>query len=268
MTITKYTFLSLNGNDFPVTSNSDGQLYQMLTGMKDGDYRIKDSTPPLNTALNRVYTNTSMVVGGRYFELKDHSITLKPAKTNFIHAVINIANIDDPVTITVEDANNSNTADVNNTSNILKVCFEIIATSGSDITNVTRTAQNTRLDELTVSGSAQIDGKITRKYSARTFDFGYGVKATAEREGEIVTLSIYGANTAGILPSTTTMSETIPLGWRPRSQYTFQVACSGTSYAVYTLGSDGKITYNGNQVPISNGFRATLRYNTNDAFVQ
>jgi hypothetical protein len=150
MTIQNYTFFSLHGNDFPVTANSDGKLYMMLTGMNYNDLRIKHWSPAVSTALNRVYINTSLVVGGRYFELRDHSVILKPAQTNYIHAVITVGDMENPVTITAEDSNMTNSADINNTSNVLKVCFETIVTGGSAITTVIPMTQVTTLDQVTV----------------------------------------------------------------------------------------------------------------------
>lgn len=260
MVINKYTFFSLNGNDFPITSNSDGQLYQMLTGMKDGDYRIKDSTPPLNTALNRVYTNTSMVVGGRYFELKDHSITLKPAQTNFIHAVINIANFDNPVTITVEDQNNSNKADINNTSNVLKVCFEIIVTSAIAVTGVTRTAQNTNIDNLNVSGKVSDLGMSN--FTPRTTTWSSnGVNIAFTRVGPLV-IGVWGGSQSNVAQGFT-YTTPVPSGFRPNTQAKLLVVQSAVSNI--NIDTNGTVKYWG--VPATNGnLSGTLTYFTNDPF--
>ena len=112
----------------------------------------------------------------------------------------------------------------------------------------------------------EITNTLKRKEASKTFPMGYGINATAERIGEAITLSIYGANTAGAIPQGKVMDETIPAGFRPRAQYSCQVACQGQSYAFFVLGSDGKITYGGANVPISNNFRATVPYFTNDSF--
>lgn len=151
MAINKYTFFSPNGNDFPVTANADGKLYMMLTGLNYNDLRLKHWSAPLNTALNRVYVNTSLVIGGRYFELRDHSIQLRPAVTNYIHAVIDLSNTTEPITITVQQSNTTNSVDINNASGVLKVCFETITTSGNGITNVTPTAQTSVLDNISAN---------------------------------------------------------------------------------------------------------------------
>ena len=208
MTINKYTFFSPNGNDFPVTSNSDGKLYMMLTGLNYQDFRLKHWSNPLNTALNRVYVNTSLVVGGRYFELRDHSITLSPAVTNYIHAVIDLSNTTNPVKITVEPNNNTNSVDINNTSGTLKVCFETIVTSGSAITSVTPTTQVSTFDKI-----------ITQDQSIATefyiMDIGNGVSATFQRKGDIVNIKWSGSLTS--INNGVAFANKAPLQMRPNA---------------------------------------------------
>ena len=80
MTIKNFTFFSPNGTEFPVGSNNDGKLYMMLTGMGYRTIRRKDWKSPLNTALNVQYVNTSIVAGGRYFELLNETVALKGNK--------------------------------------------------------------------------------------------------------------------------------------------------------------------------------------------
>lgn len=206
MAITKYTFFSPNGNDFPVTANSDGKLYMMLTGLNYKDLRLKHWSEPLNTALNRVYVNTSLVIGGRYFELKDHSITLRPAVTNYIHAVIDLSNTAEPVTITVEQSNNTNSADINNTSGVLKVCFETIVTSGSGITSVTQTTQNFNFDKV----KANDQSVATELFN---MSIGNGVNASLQRKGEIVNIRWSGSLTA--INSGTAFANKAPVQMRP-----------------------------------------------------
>ena len=189
MTINKYTFFSPNGNDFPVTANSDGKLYMMLTGLNYKELRLRHWSAPLNTALNRVYVNTSLVIGGRYFELKDHSITLSPAVTNYIHAVIDLSNTTEPVTITVEQSNNTNSSDINNTSGVLKVCFETIITSGSGITSVTPTTQVSTFDKIIVQDQSIVT-------ESGTFTIGNGISCLWQRKGEIVNIKWLGTLTS------------------------------------------------------------------------
>ncbi|NBL00006.1 MAG: hypothetical protein EOM50_18750 [Erysipelotrichia bacterium] len=188
MSINKYTFFSPNGNDFPVTANSDGKLYMMLTGLNYKDLRLKHWSAPLNTALNRVYVNTSLVIGGRYFELRDHSIQLSPAVTNYIHAVIDLSNTTEPITITVEQSNTTNSVDINNASGVLKVCFETITTSGSGITNVTPTTQISAFDTITANNQS-----ISTTYGS--LFIGNGVTFSWQKKGDIVAVRWSGTLT-------------------------------------------------------------------------
>ena len=89
MTIKNFTFFSPNGTEFPVGSNNDGKLYMMLTGMDYGTIRRKDWTSPLNTALNIQYVNTSIIAGGRYFELLNETVALKGDSVNYTVQSVN-----------------------------------------------------------------------------------------------------------------------------------------------------------------------------------
>lgn len=212
MTITNYTFFSPNGDDFPVTANADGKLYMMLTGMKYTDYRVKDWVAPIDSALNRVYTNTSLVVGGRYFELTGHAVTLKPSTTNFIHAVIDLANTTDPVTITVESSDTSTNIDINNNSGILKRCFDIVVTSGSAVTNSRRPkGQTTEVVDLNTSGVMTM-GKIATLEQGT----GYGRTATLTRIGNLVTIYSEKRHSSAVPNGwNRNVATTLPVGWRP-----------------------------------------------------
>ena len=106
MTIKNFTFFSPNSTEFPVGSNNDGKLYMMLTGMDYGTIRRKDWTSPLNTALNVQYTNTSIIAGGRYFELLNETVALKGDSVNYIHANIDLTQTANPVSLSAETANN------------------------------------------------------------------------------------------------------------------------------------------------------------------
>ena len=208
MTITKYTFFSPNGDDFPVTANGDAKLYMMLTGLEYGQLRLKHWSTPLDTALNRVYVNTSIIIGGRYFELHDHSITLQPTITNYIHAVIDLSDPLNPVTITVESSDTTNTTDINNNSGILKVCFETVTTSGSAVTSSEVRTQVSEFDKIeandqeikTVSGSVAI---------------GNGVTCNWQRKGEIVNVRWSGTLTS--INQNTYFSTPAPTEIRPNA---------------------------------------------------
>ena len=159
MTIKNFTFFSPNGTEFPVGSNNDGKLYMMLTGMDYGTIRRKDWTRPLNTALNLQYTNTSIIAGGRYFELLNETVALKANSVNYIHANIDLTQTTSPVNLSAETINNSNRTDINNNSGVLKVLIDIITTSAIGVLKTEKPKQVTSLDEVTLSGNARIDGK-------------------------------------------------------------------------------------------------------------
>lgn len=148
MTIQNYTFFSPNGTEFPVSANADAKLYQMLSGMGLPDFRRKDWETPINTALNRQYVNTSLVVGGRYFELKNETVNLNPSASNFVHANIDLTNTTNPVSLSVEAADNSNAIDINNGSGVLKKLIETVVTDSMGVSSVTAPPQN-----LTVAGN-------------------------------------------------------------------------------------------------------------------
>ena len=130
MTIKNFTFFSPNGTEFPVGSNNDGKLYMMLTGMDYGTIRRKDWSNPVNTALNVQYTNTSIIAGGRYFELLSETVALKPDSVNYIHANIDLTQTTHPVSLSAETADDSNNVDLNNNSGVLKVVIDIRTTNG------------------------------------------------------------------------------------------------------------------------------------------
>lgn len=151
MTIKNFTFFSPNGTEFPVGSNNDGKLYMMLTGMDYGTIRRKDWSSPLNTALNLQYTNTSIIAGGRYFELLNETVALKANSVNYIHANIDLTRTTSPVNLSAETINNSNQTDINNNSGVLKVLIDIITTSAIEVIKAEKPKQVTSLDEVTAN---------------------------------------------------------------------------------------------------------------------
>lgn len=148
MTIKNYTFFSPNGTEFPVGSNNDGKMYMMLTGMDYGTIRRKDWANPVNTALNIQYVNTSIVAGGRYFELVNHPVSLQPNITNYIHANIDLTQVNAPVSISAEAVDNSNQVDLNNDSGVFKVVIDMVATDGQGVVGTETPKQVTTLDEV------------------------------------------------------------------------------------------------------------------------
>jgi hypothetical protein len=159
MTIKNFTFFSPSGTEFPVGANNDGKLYMMLTGMDYGTIRRKDWSEPINTALNVQYINTSIIAGGRYFELFDETVALRADSINYIHANIDLTQTTSPVSLSAETINNSNRIDINNDSGVLKVLIDIITTSAIGVIKAEKPKQVTSLDEVTLSGNARIDGK-------------------------------------------------------------------------------------------------------------
>lgn len=151
MTIKNFTFFSPNGTEFPVGSNNDGKLYMMLTGMDYGTIRRKDWTSPLNTALNVQYTNTSIIAGGRYFELINETVALKGNAVNYIHANIDLTQTAHPVTLSAETSDNSNNVDLNNNSGVLKVVIDIRTTNGTGVISAKQPTEHTLLDDVIIN---------------------------------------------------------------------------------------------------------------------
>ena len=112
MTINNFTFFSPNSTEFPVGSNNDAKLYMMLTGMDYKTIRRKDWVQPLNTSLNVMYPNTSIIAGGRYFELLSETVALKANSVNYIHANIDLTQTTSPVSLSAEPVDNSNNVDM------------------------------------------------------------------------------------------------------------------------------------------------------------
>lgn len=167
MTIKNFTFFSPNGTEFPVGSNNDGKLYMMLTGMDYRTIRRKDWKSPLNTALNVQYVNTSIVAGGRYFELLNETVALKGNAVNYIHANIDLTQTANPVSLSAETSNNSNGVDINNGSGVLKVCFDVVTTSGTGVTSIKPILQASTLDSISANDLSLKDSINANNLSLR-----------------------------------------------------------------------------------------------------
>ena len=193
MTIKNFTFFSQNGTEFPVGSNNDGKLYMMLTGMDYGTIRRKDWTRPLNTALNVQYTNTSIVAGGRYFELLNETVALKGNAVNYIHANIDLAQTANPVSLSAETSNNTNRVDLNNGSGVLKVCFDIVTTSGTGVTNTKPVGQASILDSIYAS-EITLTGSINVPAQTLTVEAGNGLELQlTKKNNDLVIVRIFGS---------------------------------------------------------------------------
>lgn len=145
MTIKNYTFFSPSGTEFPVSATADRRLYLMLAGMNYADYKMKHWVTPVNSGFNRIYKDSSFIIGGAYFELKEQAVVVSANATSYIHVNIDLSNLTSPVFVTVETQDNSNNIDINSNSGILKKCIENVRTNASSISDVTETSQDSDL---------------------------------------------------------------------------------------------------------------------------
>lgn len=251
MTITKYTFFSPNGNDFPITSNADGKLYMMLTGMNYEDLRLKNWENPIDTALNRVYTKTSIIIGGRYFELTDHSIVLNPSVTNYIHAVIDLANTVDPVTIVVEKTNKTNSIDINNTSGILKVCFDIVVTSATSIVSSKTPKQVSVLESVVATNVFQSVKKASSTVNGTTGLINY------IRIGNVVQVNIRSIPN---MSKNVSYNNIIPVGFRPIGGETISLTHASNRLS---FREDGSVFPDNNDLTSNDGYYTFMYLTTN-----
>lgn len=193
MTIKNFTFFSPNSTEFPVGSNNDGKLYMMLTGMDYGTIRRKDWSSPLNTALNVQYTNTSIIAGGRYFELLNETVVLKGNAVNYIHANIDLTRTANPVSLSAETSNNSNGVDINNGSGVLKVCFDIVTTSGTGVTSTKPIVQTSTLDSISANDMT-VSGSINVPVQMLTVEAGNGLQLQlTKKNNDLVIVRFFGS---------------------------------------------------------------------------
>ncbi len=258
MTITNYTFFSPNGDDFPVTANADGKLYMMLTAMDYGSIRCRHWKNPINTALNRIYTNTSIVLGGRYFELSDHSITLMPNTTNFIHAVIDLSNPLNPVTITVESSNNSNTTDVNNDSGVLKRVFDIVVTNTTGVTSATLAEQVYNMPSITSNNiTIPTGGTISYPTTQTTLESTNMTNFIIVKSGNSVAIRMVGSNKSEITNGANIGR--ISTGFIPSTDWQFSVRSTNGNHYRVLVNTSGLMTA-GETIPANTSFRDTINY--------
>lgn len=191
MTIQNYTFFSPTGTEFPVSSNADGKLYMMLSGMGLNSYKRKDWKIPINTALNRQYTNTSIVLGGRYFELKNEVVNLNPSGVNYVHANIDLTLATAPVSLSVEAQDNSNATDINNGAGVLKKVIDIVTTDTMGVTKTEVPKQVISFD--------QVEANQIREAKDTGLQFGVIVSgwtgstpAIARLSNNVLTISVSG----------------------------------------------------------------------------
>lgn len=248
MTIKNFTFFSPNGTDFPVGSNNDAKLYMMLTGMDYKTIRRKDWLNPINTALNIQYVNTSIIAGGRYFELLNEIVALKGNSFNYIHANIDLTKTANPVSLSAETANNSNHVDINNGSGVLKVCFDIITTSGTGVTSIEPIVQtsifdsvnsnNISVNDISLTGSLNVP---TQKWAVQTSN-GLILKFT-KKNNDLVIVQFFGEVT--LTASGKIMGGTwVDFPYRPSviQSLVGHLAGSGNSFHV-DINPNGSITW-------------------------
>lgn len=157
MTIYPYTFASIENANFPVGANNDGRLYQILANkMANGEIKRYDFQTPVNTSLNRQYTGTAILAGGRYFELINEQVTLIANVPNYITANIDLSNAETPITISVEASDLSNTTDINTNNGILRVCFETVTTNGSSVVSATPRVETETFQNVVITGSTSV----------------------------------------------------------------------------------------------------------------
>lgn len=145
MTIKNYTFFSPTGTEFPVSATADRRLYLMLGGMDYADYKMKHWVQPVNSGFNRIYKDTSFIIAGAYFELKEQAVVVSANANSYVHVNIDLSNLTSPVFVTVETQDNSNNVDINSNSGILKKCIENVRTNASSIVSVQETSQDSDL---------------------------------------------------------------------------------------------------------------------------
>ena len=243
MTIKNFTFFSPNGTEFPVGSNNDGKLYMMLTGMDYGTIRRKDWSKTLNTALNIQYVNTSIIAGGRYFELLNETVALKADSVNYIHANIDLTQTANPVSLSAETANNSNRVDINNGSGVLKVCFDIVTTSGIGVTSTKPIAQTSALDSISANDMT-VSGSINVPVQTLTVEAGNGLQLhLTKKNNDLVIVRFFGSVTN--IKTGWKMSGTwLDRSFRPATIQSLvgHFAGRGTSFHI-DINPDGSITW-------------------------
>ncbi|MCJ1998488.1 hypothetical protein [Pseudolactococcus paracarnosus] len=261
MTIKNYTFFSQSGTEFPISATADRRLYLMLGGMDYSTFKMTHWKTPTNTALNRVYNDTSLVLGGAYFELNNQSITLRANSTNFIHINIDLSNVNNPVDISTETKDNSNSIDMNTTSSVLKKCIEVVTTSGTEILTVTEKEQETKLKKVTAD-SVTIPTK-----TAQTV-LNYGITANFTRIGNLVHVNFFKqTKTVSSKGENEKILEKLPTGFRPsfRAEFGININSSTAVYPqiLYSFNELGEVFVTNNYIG-TGVFAGSTMYFTND----
>ena len=175
MTIKNYTFFSPTGTEFPVSATADRRLYLMLGGMNYADYKMKHWVQPINSGFNRIYMDTSFIIGGAYFELKEQAVVVLSNTNSYIHVNIDLSNLASPVFVTVETQDNSNSVDINSNSGILKKCIENVRTNASSIVSVQESSQDSDLIKQLKLSMNPVGSIITTTNSANPTSYIGGI---------------------------------------------------------------------------------------------
>ena len=257
MTIKNYTFLSPTGTEFPVSATADRRLYLMLGGMDYSAFKMNHWIQPTNTGLNRIYTDTSLILGGAYFELKAHTVTLNANITNFIHVNIDLSNITSPVFMTVEAQDNSNNTDINSKSGIIKRCVEVVITNGISVVTTTQKTQKVTFDAVELNA-------ITQPIESTIIDLGWGLKVTAIKSGKYIFIN--GTTTPTSTAGTSggiNVGVRVPEGFRPPSgqEVTIKLQGNNGQWASYVVTSDGNIKL------ITGGMNVGYTFHVNGAWI-
>lgn len=258
MTIRNYTFFSPNGTEFPITANSDAKLYMLLAGNDYSQFIIKHWSEPTLTGLNKIYADTSVLLGGRYFELNNEPVALKQNSINYIHANIDPSNIIKPVTLSVETANNSNSKDINSGNGVIKHIIDIVTTDATSITKSEAPEQGRGFDSLNLNKlnvkTLNVTDSVSEPVSTTLFKLPYmnnnGSRLT--RVGNMVICdgtftSTISKGAGSLIANGSYSTETIPAGYRPINNdkdvfWNYRTANNGAIAGRIRIQSDGRMT--------------------------
>lgn len=264
MTIRNFTFFSPTGTEFPVSSNADAKLYLMLSGMGLDTFKRKDWETPVDTALNRQYSNTSLVVGGRYFELEDETVALQSSTDNYIHANIDLTTPNTPVSISVETTDNSNAIDINNNTGVLKQCFDIVTTNGMGVTSQRVPKQKTSLGAVEVE---TLTVKQTNSWEEISKSGAFNGSAPQAKfvSDELATIRALNLTNQNQLPAGAPVTIASTTKFKPNltQEFVILIRASGFIHARLLVNATGTIQIvPGSTIPANTGFSFTVVYPT------
>lgn len=269
MTIRNYTFFSPNGTEFPVSANADAKLYMMMAGNDYSQFMIRHWSEPTLTGLNKVYSDTSILLGGRYFELNNEPVVLNANTVNYIHANIDPSNVTNPVTISVETSINSNSNDINIGNGVIKRLVDIVTTDATKVIKSETPEQSRGFDTVNsnkeVVKSLTVSDSISEPSATTQWKLPYcnnnGSRLT--RVGNLViaegTWSAGYVKPAGALVSGGSYPvETVPVGYRPWQTkditFSLRTARNGLKLGRLQLLPDGRMS---DMFLFNEGFRST-----------